>query len=482
MSNLERMLNTWDEADSELNKKIDEKANLSSIVASATASATNSKTVEINGTGKAVEKLVVEGKTEQNGTPSPDNPIEVKGVGDKVENLYDKDKIVRGTTWNYQLKGLATNADLAYQYIEIPNGVKSITISGQANLNSSYFGNAFLDSNKAFISLINLKNTTDPITATVPSNAKYIVIDVYIGDNTSLVDWDTLRVSVGNEVGTKYKIPISVGDTTKNVYLNAPLFDGEKADVASGVAEKNREEIYFPTDGWNDAGTSTTDYITRYHTLTGIFANIKPNSSAYCTILQSKADTIWSNPDKAYIVVRDAVYISYPKSIDVVTFINNNNLSAFFELATPTKETFDGAEIPTSVGKNTLSVDTEVTPASVEAVTFGDYYSKAEVDKKLPKVEYGTITSTAGNIDESNTFCIKSGNVVSFRLRITECTVKNNWGLIAMLPFKPVKLTCVINIEGNMSPVFAQIDCTVSRYATTSNATLDINGTYITND
>lgn len=177
---LREILNTWDNADSELNKKIDN-TNLSSIVASATASATNSKTVEINGTGKNLEKLMVEGKTEQNGTPSPSNPVEVKGVGD-----YDE------------------------------------------------------------------------------------------------------------ETG-KYKIPISVGDTTKNVYLDAPLFDGEKADVVSGVAYNSNGSI---------------------------------------------------------------------------------------------KETFfDGVEISTVVGKNTLTVDTEVTPVGIEATTFGDYYSKAEVDKKISEIE-----------------------------------------------------------------------------------------------
>lgn len=374
MSNLREVLNTWDNADSELNKKIDN-TNLSTIVASATASVSNSKTVEINGTGKNVEKLVVEGKTVQDGTPSPDNPIEVKGVGD-----YDE------------------------------------------------------------------------------------------------------------ETG-KYKIPISVGDTTKNVYLDAPLFDGEKADVVSGVADKKYAiKVFDGSENWSVSGSESMDFALAKFVPSDIWGyyDVLGFSNKYVSISQSSSWTTYDNviagTGNGDIFLKDSRYAR--NETDLAKFkadLATNPLVLIYKIK-PTKETFDGAELPTSVGKNILSVDTDVIPAKVEAVTFGDYYSKAEVDKMVPKIEYGTITSNTGNIDTAKTFCIKSGNIVTFRARITECTVDRNWGDICILPFKPNKDTCSINIEGGMSAVWAQSDGTIARYPTISNATLDINGTYITND
>ena len=44
----------------------------------------------INGIGKDLKAWSITGNTLQNGTPTPDNPVEVQAVGDRTANLFDK--------------------------------------------------------------------------------------------------------------------------------------------------------------------------------------------------------------------------------------------------------------------------------------------------------------------------------------------------------------------------------------------------------
>ena len=46
----------------------------------------------INGIGKDLKDWSITGNTVQNGTPTPDNPVEVQAVGDRTGNLFDYKK------------------------------------------------------------------------------------------------------------------------------------------------------------------------------------------------------------------------------------------------------------------------------------------------------------------------------------------------------------------------------------------------------
>lgn len=75
--------------------------------------------------GKPLVNWSISGNTEQNGTPTPEQPIEVKGVGDKTENLLD----VNFTN--------ETIAGISYKL----NDDKTITVSGiRLNANAKIIG------------------------------------------------------------------------------------------------------------------------------------------------------------------------------------------------------------------------------------------------------------------------------------------------------------------------------------------------------
>lgn len=384
MSNLREVLNTWDNADSELNKKIDN-TNLSTIVASATASAVNSKTVEINGTGKNVEKLVVEGKTEQNGTPSPSNPIEVKGVGDKVENLVNFGDIAKITYNNeyYINSSLNFNPEIGKTY------TLSYEVSGASETFVASIGNGNTSFETDVKAVADQKNGKITITftatsATFPSSKPTLWVRFvrYSTQHTTSFSIKNVMLVEGEDNvpfikygSPKYKIPISSDGKSTNVYLNAPLFNGDKADLVGGTVDKKYGFVALADLAWSTSGSGGFLIANLINAKMPVNGNAVTN--AICTHYVAKAYTPIETSDTGFALYDNKIYI--PTHSGTVPAPTEGYL--LYELATPTKETFDGAEINTVVGKNTLSVDTEVTPASIETVIFGDYYSKAEVDK-----------------------------------------------------------------------------------------------------
>lgn len=410
MSNLREVLNTWDNADSELNKKIDN-TNLSSIVASATASATNSKTVEINGTGKNVEKLVVEGKTVQDGTPTPSNPVEVKGVGDRTPNIFNINALKKGAikastnvienadkVFNLKIANnkvvitttLAWVGAVIEDYIPIKSSTTYVVSHASTNSTARIYFIQY-DANKNVVKTVETLTSEAPKRITTEANVKYIRVSISFSEIVTNAEVSNIMIAEGTTVSYEpygYKIPISSDGTTKNVYLDSPLFDGEKADVVGGVADKKYEIITLNgSEDWNKISEGTNAVRFQFST----------TSHGAEAIMSDKFPCIQgSDPDSPHIrfggssnnVLMLWVSKSTATTVEALkTWLTSNNVTVVGKLATPTKETFEAVELPTSVGKNTLSVDTEVTPASVEAVTFGDYYSKSQIDKMFADVQ-----------------------------------------------------------------------------------------------
>lgn len=410
MSNLRDMLNTWDEADSELNKKIDN-TNLSTIVASATASASNSKTVEINGTGKAVEKLVVEGKTAQDGTPTPSTPVEVKGVGDRTSNIFNINALKKGAI--KASTNVIENADkvstlniannkvvitttqtwvgaIIEDYIPIKSSTTYVVSYTCTNSTARIYFIQY-DANKTVVKTVETLTSEAPKRITTEANVKYIRLSISFSDIVTNAEVSNIMIAEGTTVSYEpygYKIPISCGDETKNVYLDAPLFDGDKADLAGGVTDKKY--------GMVDLGTLTWEYDS---SKACFYANPLAGCKKATYGCEAKCDSydVWNPTSVANLKTKDKsmtvgnstfgldVYLyDSTAGTDVTTFKNSvSGKYLVYELATLTKEIFEAPEITTTVGKNILSVDTEVTPNKIEAITFGDYYSKTEVDRLL---------------------------------------------------------------------------------------------------
>ena len=87
----------------------------------------------INGIGKDLKAWSITGNTVQNGTPTPENPVEVQAVGDKTGNLFDYKKYFKSTFTKYseyfewaeiQLKPFTTYTfTTSFSESTIPGGV-----------------------------------------------------------------------------------------------------------------------------------------------------------------------------------------------------------------------------------------------------------------------------------------------------------------------------------------------------------------------
>lgn len=429
---------------------------LSTIVASSNASASNAKTLEFQGTGKNLEKLVVEGKTSQDGTPSPNNPIEVKGVGDRTDNPFD---------FNDWLTKIATVGVIGGSK-EISNGTLKLTATGEDCYTSSYG----LSSSPT----IPVKPNTDYVlsweTDSSNTGAVYVFEGVssnIIGRNssgtTNLVKFNSgsvtrvaIRFGVRGtgkvitfsnatliEGGKPYKIPISVGSKSTNIYLDQPLYNNDSLDTEKSTVYSARKLVtYNGTENWQ-IGKDLTTYFRFDIALPVSAANGPSCVSSYCSWSNAENQTTHFNiPDNktltVYINKNDANSLDEWKAM-----LANNPLMVVYTRQNAIEESFDAPEIATVVGKNTLTLGTDVTPSKIEVTSFGEYYSKAEVDKMLAEKADKSIFGDYTILDK-NAFTKASEMPSDCTLR-DECKIRYN-NLIWTLQLHVISIG---NIEAN---------------------------------
>ena len=149
---------------------------------------------------KKMRDLKVYGNSFQDGTPTPDAPIEVVSVGEKSVNLFNKNKVWGGyiNDANGEYRPTADGTSYASDYIEIPPNQKFYITHTETHQWAAAY-----DENKQFVKGIYGYGRFHES----PSNAKYIRITVradYI---------DTMQVQLGStaipyEPYGKYKIPV----------------------------------------------------------------------------------------------------------------------------------------------------------------------------------------------------------------------------------------------------------------------------------
>jgi len=199
---------------------------------------------------KKMKQLKIYGNSVQVGTPAPENPIEVQGVGDLVTdeadvnygkykipvviksiNLFNISKYpLTNNTIIWGHSGLTGNTDgfaCTVDFIPCVNlQGETITINHTKGSNP---GIAFYDESKTYISGVRYVNETSK-TVTVPENAIYYRFTVdadYINE---------IQVQYGDTV-TPYEPYIE--PITTNVFLNEPLRKiGDYADYIDGKGGK----------------------------------------------------------------------------------------------------------------------------------------------------------------------------------------------------------------------------------------------------
>lgn len=376
MADMKKLLHTFDEADELLNGKI-ERTNLSTIVASATASVENKKTVSIRGTGRNIESLKVGGRTVQDGTPTPDAPVEVLGVGDKTVNIFDKhSEFVSGKSVDDDGNVIQSDGFGYYSMASIVKPNCTYTVSGKITSNNTYGRIYFYDKSHTFISRSDgFEQTKIPYTFVTPDNAYYIGLQVRIES----YDSDSIQIQEGSvdtpyEPYGKYKIPVSCNGEITNIYLDNPVFEGETVDFANGIVNRKYKVIDANAIDWTKNTGSHYWKCVDSDIAVPQSSSTKPDAYSNKYVAIDDSSVTASKPQ--FVITENGLFVS-----DLGSSINTPKDCYFICLRkTPIEETFNTSPIPTASGNNELAINTEVTPGSIDITSFGDYYSKAEVN------------------------------------------------------------------------------------------------------
>lgn len=308
-------------------------------------------------TNETTATVGLKGQMEQNGTPTPQNPIQPQETGERTGNLFDKSTISSG----YFAVTAGTRENSLYYCSDfIP--ITATTYYFQNVVGNSY-QNAIVvyDANKHGLRYEKLSGNTEVSGAvSFQSGDAYIRINCYYQ-----TDVNTVMINEGSEAlpyePFGYKIPISSANTTTPVYL--------------GEVESTRKI--------KKSTVSITNIITLSNgNKAGVFTF--PDSSKYaiqqyglCDI--AKYDIARRTSGMFYTNRQNAIFIGNSNdTLDTLKAIYDG-CTLWYVLETPTTgivneplrkigdyaDEVSGITIPTITGANTIDVDTTLKPSEV---------------------------------------------------------------------------------------------------------------------
>lgn len=337
--------------------------------------------------GTAID-YTVSGNMNQSGTPTPTSPITPQECGERTGNL-----------WNYTIeqggwsaaagtipaKTLPDNPTYpircrAAYIMPIPSNTMSFTCQSGIKIN-------FVWINANGVSLGGSGWQQSGSTVTAPENAASVTfILAKVDDSTcSPNDFQNIMLNLGSTAlpyePYGYKIPVTNGSTTYNIYLSEPLRKiGDYSDTVNSDGSVTRVIKKLVLDGTETGWTceKINDMYRAILTLPAIGAQgnvVACYSTHYVYNYGFVNDTVYvgaTGPDKLYI--NDVTHAYYSDSGNrLVNWLPY--LAAQYQAGTPvtiwyvlsTAQT-DTATVPTitpTTGNNTLSVDTTLAPSNI---------------------------------------------------------------------------------------------------------------------
>ena len=342
----------------------------------------------INGIGKDLKAWSITGNTVQNGTPTPENPVETQAVGDRTGNLFDPNatRYHMGKGTNNRIAAVANGAMF---YIKAaPNTNYTIKIhTTDSTFVRLYLSNApIVEGVVESYTVISESETTQNPEVTI-SNTDYAYLWIQAGGT-----WYTEHggSSIMLNYGSTplpyepygYKIPISSANTTTPVYLGEVettrkirklVLTGTETWYAysSGVVHQ------FYTQGNRIGGVASSS---AYSTIApyGMTANNRNGNYGCYTVTNgdeiafqmygSKADFPTQTEWKAYLSAQYAA--GTPVTVWYVlatpeTGIVNDPLRKIGGYADTLSMEQAGVQIPTLNGTMVINVDTTVKPTEM---------------------------------------------------------------------------------------------------------------------
>ena len=318
--------------------------------------------------GTAITAYTIKGNTVQNGTPTPSNPVEVNGVGERTENVYNKYNVI-------QVANLGTRYG---SYVD--NGVYSIYNDTD---NDVYWGGNDFQSRYLACS----PHSTATVDMTSYSYSDYGFIMAY--NDASLGDITIVEGSTAPDhyIPYGYKITILSPVVTTNI------------DLGSTQTVRQIKKLVFTGDeNWRMSGSVQGWF---YLTSAAKMADADMISNAYVYYPYPYAESasvpnggfapdIYDQTKNVYtaIVIRNTDYSSANAFKDYLAaqYAAGTPVTVWYILATPTTDIVNeplmkigdyadtlsnAASIPTTEGANSITVDTTVQPSEFTATWTG---------------------------------------------------------------------------------------------------------------
>lgn len=349
--------------------------------------------IVLDGTiGKSLKSWSITGNTVQDGTPSPDNPVDIQSVGERTKNLFDKnDATVSG-----YINKLGSVTENGY-WFTLANFIECsgiISISAQNGLGTAAYV-ACYDENKTFLGAV-IMSSDDSTTETLTLLDGTVYIKACSRDNSL----DTFMLNLGDTPlpyePYGYKLPIvtstnGVEPITTPIYLSEPLRKlGDYADTIEYVGN-NQAKIIRNIKSLTLTGTedwklqSVNDYgIYNFYIKTEL---CRKSYLAICnnfitqTTLIADTQTIGIYLSISSVNMYTAIYLRVDNTIatDVDTlkswlvskYNSGSPVIVEYVLDTPTEEIIEVPQIPTFRNTPTirgimtsLSVDTTIKPSA----------------------------------------------------------------------------------------------------------------------
>lgn len=328
--------------------------------------------------------IELQGDTVQDGTPTPENPINVQTVTGRQEitineqsyeinlgkNLFDKSKIELGIGWYAQVNSKRARFYIKYKPSQkysftlksIPQEITSIAVIESSTISSS--------SGQKFSQNITNEET---FTHIFSSTAKYLIIQ-----------FSSTNVDITREIANEIEIQLEIGVPTHYSPYKTPIELCKRGDYKDKIYKENEKWYLYKeigkcvldgTTNMFDGKSSTNRNIMFY---TNFLLNIKkPSSDTNLGILMSShfenktAQNIY-NTDTIGIGIRadGRLNVGFGLSSNISTltlanqWLNTNNVIIYYVLETPTTEEITDEElieqleaIRLELGVNNISVD-----------------------------------------------------------------------------------------------------------------------------
>lgn len=331
----------------------------------------------------------ITGKTAQDGTPTPANPIEVKGVGKSTENLVDKTKVRVGWYSTATTQIIPDTIDGSFVVVKVkPNTTytfskKYFNISAERNtviLSTAYPGNTRITYN----TILNRSYATETWSFTTGSNDNYAsIMFARSGTEQEIANIaETMMLIEGSDpipyVPYGYWLEFNsaaAGHTsaTSKIFLSSPLMEGDTLDNAGTRTINMVEKVLTGTEGWLTSGNNifylenpdgkqsaislNYAYCSHYENSQVPNAGMPAQSMKHSPVGSGGVPNIWFKDTSIASTAAFKAYLAeqYAAGTPVIVW---------YPLETPRIEEISVSPIPTVVGNSTLDIDSEVRPTS----------------------------------------------------------------------------------------------------------------------